>query len=228
MVNTVIFDIGKVLIRFEWMNYIHSLFSDDDICDKLTYCIWNSGWWKELDRGVMPEENVLKEIEREAQYKGIKDECLIVLNNFGKCMDYQDYAIPWIQELKNKGFRVYYLSNYSQFLINANPEILNFIEYMDGGIFSFKENIMKPDERIFDRLCEKYNLRREECLFTDDVQMNVDAARKFGMKAIRFDGYEKIYPVIMHYLLEDNGKELQDLDDEGLPFDGMDWTKWNE
>ena len=40
---------------------------------------------------------------------------------------------------------------------------------------------------IYERLCQKYSLLPEECLFADDRMENVEAARKFGMQAICFE-----------------------------------------
>ena len=44
-----------------------------------------------------------------------------------------------------------------------------------------------------------------------------------------FDGYDKTYPAIMNYLSgPDNGQDIKDLPGAGLPFDGMDFSKWGK
>ena len=98
------------------------------------------------------------------------------------------------------GLNVYYLSNYSAFSVAANPDVLNFIPYMDGGVFSFEVKAVKPEPEIYRCLCEKFGLKPEECLFTDDVPANVKGAQACGFQGIVFEGYEKTYPLIMKAL----------------------------
>lgn len=226
MIKNVIFDIGKVLIKFEWLDYVSNLISDEKIRKHITDAIWNSGLWNELDRGVLAEQEVIDKLRESAS--PYNEEFDKVIENFGCCIGKQEYAIPWIEELHSKKINVYYLSNYSDFLIRANNEALDFLNYVDGGVFSHKIHIMKPSKDIFKYLVNKYNLESNECLFIDDVQANVDGARKFGMKAIRFDGYDKVYPVVMEYINNGNDAELVDLAGKGLPFDGMNWEQWEE
>ena len=52
---------------------------------------------------------------------------------------------------------------------------------------------IKPDEKIYRHILEKYKLNAEECLFIDDVEVNVEGAKKVGMKAEIFkENYDEI------------------------------------
>ena len=84
--------------------------------------------------------------------------------------------------------------------MELNPEVLDFLPYMDGGLFSCHAKLIKPDPAIYQRLCEKCDLIPEEALFIDDNAANIEAAKRFGLHAIRFEGYEKSYGEIMDYL----------------------------
>lgn len=223
MVRNVVFDIGKVLIEFDWMKFMKTLFTDEDKIAKITQCIWNSGWWPEMDRGAIPEEEILGHIYDEAGE--MRADAEYTMEHFGECIGKQEYAIPWIQELKAKGYKVFFLSNYSDFLIRSNPESLMFREYMDGGVFSCEEHLIKPEAAIYKRLCEKYSLIPEETLFIDDIQANIDAAMALGIKGIRFDGYEITRPIIMKYL--ETGDEALLAERPAVPVeDGIDWNAW--
>lgn len=225
MIKNVVFDIGKVLIEFDWMKFMHTIFEDEKVIDHITQSIWNSGWWPEMDRGALPEQEILDHIyEESGEYR---KEAEYTMAHFGECIGKQDYAIPWIKELKAMGYNVYYLSNYSDFLIRANEESLKFREYMDGGVFSFEEHLIKPDAAIYNRLCEKYGLIPEETLFTDDIQGNIDAAMKQGIKGIRFDGYEVTRPIIMEYL-KTGDETLLATREAIVTDDGIDWNAWKK
>ncbi|MCQ2493791.1 MAG: HAD family phosphatase [Lachnospiraceae bacterium] len=223
MIKNVVFDIGKVLIEFDWKKFMHTLFTDEQVIEAVTQSIWNSGWWPEMDRGAMPEQEILNHIyEESGEYR---KEAEYTMEHFGECIGKQEYAIPWVKELKAMGYNVYFLSNYSDFLIRSNPDALRFREYMDGGVFSFEEHLIKPDAAIYNRLCEKYELVPKETLFIDDIQANIDAAMAAGIKGIRFDGYEVTRPIIMGYL-KTGSEELLATRPAQVVDDGIDWNAW--
>ena len=69
-----------------------------------------------------------------------------------------DYAIPWIKELKAKGYQVLVLSNFSSKVARENPDALEFLEYVDGGILSYQDGVIKPDPAIYRLLLDRYSL----------------------------------------------------------------------
>ena len=88
------------------------------------------------------------------------------------------------QKLKEKGYGIYILSNYSQELFEKHTKDAPFISLADGVVVSYQIHITKPDEKIYRYLLDKYNLKAEECIFFDDREENTEAARKLGIEAI--------------------------------------------
>ena len=198
MIRNVIFDIGLVLIRFDWDAYMRMLFDDADTRRAVTAAMWQNPDWNELDRGVLTLDEVLALFTENApEYADAIREALMRL---GEAPEKQPYAIPWIEALKAKGYRVYYLSNYFEYLMQEAPQVLDFLPHTDGGVFSCHEKITKPDPEIYRRLCARFSLRPEECVFLDDTQANVDAARAYGMQAIRFENYEQANAALLELL----------------------------
>ena len=199
MIRNMVFDIGNVLMGFRWKEYMRSLFGENEaLIQTINQGIWHNGCWAAMDKGEMDGAATLRSAvafapQYEKEIKLTLDRVAHAFHKFG-------YAVPWVQELKGMGLNVYYLSNYSAFSIAANPDVLNFIPYMDGGVFSFEVKAVKPDPEIYRCLCDKYDLKPEECLFTDDVPANVKGAQACGFQGIVFEGYEKTYPVIMKAL----------------------------
>ena len=188
MITTVVFDIGNVLMKFDYRSYIRELFGDRP--DGLHACnaIWESGLWTELDRGVDTQQVLDQMIAMDPNYK---EAILRAFENAGGTMHKYDYAIPWIQAVKRRGYQVLYLSNYSSFARQAKPEVLDFLPYMDGGVFSYKVRLIKPDPEIYRALCEQYALKPENCVFIDDMEDNVDAARELRFHTIRFVNHKQ-------------------------------------
>ena len=188
MIRTVIFDIGNVLMKFDYMPYIRTLLGDEETVYRVNGAIWRSGYWNDLDRGEDVDKVYPKMLEADPEFR---EEIRLAFENVGQCMFKMDYAIPWIRELKGRGYQVLYLSNYSRYAMQANPDVLDFLPYMDGGVFSCDVGVVKPDRAIYRTLCEKYALEPSECVFLDDFEDNVSAARAFGMSGIHFHNYEQ-------------------------------------
>ena len=199
MIRNMVFDIGNVLMDFRWKEYMRSLFGEDEtLIQTINQGIWHNGCWAAMDKGEMDGAATLRSAVAFApQYE---KEIKLTLDSVAHAFHKFEYSIPWVQELKRMGLNVYYLSNYSAFSVAANPDVLNFIPYMDGGVFSFEVKAVKPEPEIYRCLCEKFGLKPEECLFTDDVPANVKGAQACGFQGIVFEGYEKTYPLIMKAL----------------------------
>lgn len=202
MIKNVIFDIGNVLMNFDWMGYMHSRYGEDEKKIRaINDAIWSHGYWQSMDRGeISGQEAIHRVVGIAPEYE---QDIRQTLAYAGDAMHKHPYAIPWLRELKAMDKGVYYLSNYSEFAMDANREVLDFLPVMDGGIFSCYVKMAKPDHAIYRCLCEKYQLHPTECLFTDDMPENIQAAKECGFHAILFEGYDKTYPAIMGMLQQE-------------------------
>lgn len=57
----------------------------------------------------------------------------------------------------------------------------------------------KRDERAFRRVLEQTGLAPEKVAFVDDLEENVGAARKMGMKGLCFDSSKDVYGQLVHW-----------------------------
>lgn len=184
MITTIIFDIGNVLADFTWEAHFRSFGFSEEILERLAKATVKSPMWDESDRGVLSDEELMQGyIDNDP---GIEKEIRLALADKGTMVIRNDYAIPWIQKLKGKGYRCLYLSNFSRKAHKECAAALDFLPYMDGGILSYQEKIIKPMPEIYQLLIDRYELAPEECVFLDDTKRNLDAAAKFGIHTIHF------------------------------------------
>lgn len=184
MIKNIIFDIGNVLTVFCWEKYFKSFGYTDEIVERLAIATVKNHIWAEYDRGVMSVDEIVKGFVDSAPE--LEEQIYKVTENLKGILERCDYAIPWIEELHSKGYRVYYLSNFFEKAERECADALDFIPYTDGGILSYREKLIKPDAAIYELLMERYGLSAEECVFIDDREENCSAARKLGMQAICF------------------------------------------
>lgn len=188
MIKTVIFDIGNVLVGFQWEKYYKSFGFSEEIERRLAEATVLSEDWGEFDRGVLTTEEVIARFVQNDP--GIEEEIHRVSENIGGMIERYEYARPWIKELQQKGLQVLVLSNFSQKAHRECAEALDFLEDVDGGILSYQDKLVKPMPAIYQLLLERYGLKGEECVFLDDLQENLDGAAAFGIHTIRFTDRE--------------------------------------
>ncbi len=189
MIKTIIFDIGRVLVDWDWEEYLRGLF-DEDTAKAVGEAYFMHPDYDEFDRGVLSTEEILQRFIKTAP--NLEEEIRLCFSRMGETVVQREYAIPLIKELKEKGYQVLFLSNYSYQMREFNPEALSFIEYMDGGVFSCDVKMIKPDREIFECILEKYNLTPDECIFIDDNRNNIATANGLGIHGIVFESYNQV------------------------------------
>lgn len=189
MINTVIFDIGRVLVEWDWKGYLLGFGFQEQKTEILAKAIFQNENWRETDRGAWSDEEILQSFIKEApQYEA---DIRKIWDGMEKCIWKCKYTDEWIEELKKRGYKVYYLSNYGKTLREKTKAALSFTKNCDGGIFSYEIQKIKPDPAIYKALLERYSLVPEQCVFLDDMPENVEAARQCGLHGILFTSYEE-------------------------------------
>lgn len=187
MIRTIIFDIGNVLTVFVWKDFLHSFGFPEEIEERVGKATVDNPFWHEFDKGFLSDEEMLEGFIRNDP--SVEKELREIYISLHGIVTRADYAIPWIQALKKAGYQVLVLSNFSDKVKRDNSDALDFLEYVDGGILSYMDGVIKPDPAIYRLLLDRYGLNPEECVFLDDMQPNLDAAAGFGIRTILFRSY---------------------------------------
>jgi putative hydrolase of the HAD superfamily len=200
MIKNVIFDVGGVLVDFRWRALMDDLGLPHERQDEFEKNVFGSKWWGELDRGKLDEEYVLSKI-RENNKKHIKEFELVWANKEELVKTY-DYVNTWLDSLKERGLKIYLLSNYpkSIFALHEEKGKFTFIDKIDGKVVSGFIGMVKPDAEIYEHLMDKYGLKAKECVFIDDRDENIDSAKALGMMGIVFKNYNQASTELEDYL----------------------------
>ncbi|HCT91980.1 MAG TPA: hypothetical protein DF613_11480 [Lachnospiraceae bacterium] len=198
MIKTVIFDIGRVLMNYDWDGHLERLFHDKETVRAVKDALFTKGVWDELDREVWSLDQIRNGFISAAP--GYRTEILTAFDRLGEAFTHRPYSKDWISGLKKRGYQVLYLSNYSTYAIEANRDVLDFLPLMDGGIFSRDVKLIKPDPAIYRALIDHYHLTPAECVFIDDTEPNVEEAARQGIHAIHFIDYEQASAELEHLL----------------------------
>lgn len=209
-IKNIIFDLGNVLVS---TNMEDLMAVDPDMPnDKINYIM--SQWYKDEDDPIGLDE--FKSIIPARLKEASKFIPKLFEYNI-RCVNPFDYTIPLIDKLKAAGYNVYFLSNWSKWSYELLDRYhkFDFLEKMNGGVWSWQTGCMKPNERIYRILLNKYNLNPEECVFFDDLKDNVEAANGVGIKGFLFDrldfDIDNFFGKNIYGIVEESGI----LDDEG-------------
>lgn len=182
VIKNIILDIGDVLLEYRWHDMLTDYGLTDEDAEKVGTLMFNDNLWHELDLAVMTYDEIVRQYTD--NYPEYADTIQWFLSH-GEFMHVKREDV-WekVHKLKEKGYKIYILSNYSENLFTKHTSDTPFIELADGVVVSYQIHLTKPDERIYRYLLDKYNLKAEECLFFDDRQENTEGAIKLGINAI--------------------------------------------
>ena len=189
MIRNIVFDIGNVLAAFRWKEYIAELGYEGEIAERLASATTCNRMWLEVDRGIMPVNDIIEGCI--ASDPGIEPQIRHFFADRRRLVTEYDYSRDWLRELKERGYKIYILSNYSRDHFQYISRHFSFFGIEDGMLVSYNVGLLKPDPRIYEALFEKYGLVPEECVFLDDSEKNIEGARKAGMQGIVFENYDQ-------------------------------------
>lgn len=184
MINTIVFDMGGVLVNFSAALFGERLHVSAEDQELLRRHLLRTVDWVKLDRGTITEEEVYAHA------------CAKLPAHLHSAVEYIIYhwnepIVPIegtadiVRELKEKGYSIYLLSNASR-RQHAYWHDIPGSEYFSGTLISADWKLLKPENAIFQALFAQFRLTPSECIFIDDVPANIEAAENAGMQGIVF------------------------------------------
>ena len=188
MIRNIVFDISNVLAPFRFKEFLAEKGFDEPMIKRIIKASAMTPYWTEYEKGKLTYDEAIDAFA--GTDPEIKDELHKAYDSCSGIMGKYDYTQGWIKTLKEGGFKLYCITNFTPAGYEQCYDCISFVEEFDGCVFSFREGVAKPDPEIYKRLLKRYDLKPEECAFIDDTEENVISARKLGMAGIVFTGYE--------------------------------------
>lgn len=189
MINTIIFDIGNVLLDFDYMKQFRRLFDEETAQTIADVSIRNAEVWVEMDRGVLSYDDAVALIIQGAPH--LEKEIRIAIKELYNNVDSFPYATDWVKHLKEKGYHIYILSNYGEKPFEDSKIHMPFLEHVDGQLISYEIQKVKPSAAIYQAICDRYSINPSEAVFIDDSAANIAGAKAFGLNVILFHNYKE-------------------------------------
>lgn len=190
-INTVIFDLGGVLIDWNPRYVYRTIFKTEEEIDWFFENVATHDWNENQDAGYpiakATEELVAQHPEWEKEIKAY----------YGRWTEMLGGPIPETVELFRQlkeipGVKTYALTNWSAETFHIALERYDFLHWFDGRVVSGEEKTRKPFQDFYQRLLDRYHVDPSRALFIDDNLRNVKAAEALGIKSIQFTSPGKL------------------------------------
>lgn len=189
MIKNIIFDLGRVLLNWEPYKYMLETFPKD-VADELNGKVFESEDWWLMDKGIFSEEQLWQKKLRELPH--LSEYILHMKNKVPELLTPIEENIRLIPRLKQKGFKLYILSNFSEKNFELVYNKYDFFKFFDGMVISSHVKLAKPQKEIYLELIKKYSLKPEESIFVDDKLENVSAAQRLGFKTVHLENHANL------------------------------------
>jgi 2-haloacid dehalogenase len=178
-IDTVIFDLGNVLIGWDPRRLYRTLIDDEEQMEWFLREVCSSEWNEQQDAGrPWTEATALLRAEY-PEHADLID--AYHLHWKETLVGPIDGSVAILAELKERGVRLLALTNWSHETFPVARELYPFLGWFEGIVVSGEERLVKPDPRIYQRLLQRYAVNPATALYIDDSARNVKAAEALGM-----------------------------------------------
>ena len=189
-IDTIIFDLGNVLIPWNPYWLYRKLLSDDTAIKAFFAEVEFGAWILSHDAGELFVDGIARMAERFPQHHHL----------------FQAYFDRWeetigepfaesvalLKRLQQANYRTFALTNFSKEMFPRAKVLQPLLGEFDGVVVSGEERLTKPDPAIYRLLCERFGVQPQHAVFIDDSLPNVEGARRIGMHAIHFTAPERL------------------------------------
>ncbi len=197
-IETIIFDLGGVLIDWNPKYVYREIFNnDEEKVDWFLNTICTHSWNEEHDAGRLIEDGNKILIEKYPEHE------VLIRTYYERWHEMLGGSIKEGVEILKKlkeanNHKLYALTNWSAETFPVALQRYDFLQYFEGIVVSGTEKTRKPFTKIYEIILERYQLNAENCVFIDDNLENIEVARVIGMKAIQFKNNQQLTNELNH------------------------------
>lgn len=191
MINTIIFDLGGVLVDWDPRYLYRKIFETEAEVDHFLENICTSAWNEEQDGGrtLLEGTNILVD-----KYPEHKENIEHYYNRWEEMLAGEiSGTVKILEQLKaTKKYKLYALTNWSDETFSIAQERFKFLELFEGILVSGAEKDLKPNLTFYKLMLSRFSIDPKTAVFIDDRISNLEGAEKAGIMSIHFTDPEKL------------------------------------
>lgn len=188
--DTVLFDLGRVLLDWSPRYYYGRFFRDEATLARFLAEVVAPEWILEMDAGKPIDRAIAERQRRFPEHAGLiarwKEGWPEMLR--GEIPG----TVAIVQGLRARGRRLYALTNFSTETFPIAQARCPSLALFEDTVVSGEVGLVKPDPRVYALAIERCRLDPTRTVFVDDHLANVEAARAHGLHALQFTTPERL------------------------------------
>lgn len=191
MINTIIFDLGGVLIDWNPKYLYRKIFNTEEEVDYFLDNICTPDWNEEQDAGRSLLEGTNFLVKKHPAHK---ENIEHYYNRWEEMLagDIPE-TVQILERLKNsKQYNIYALTNWSGETFSIAEERFDFLKWFDGIVVSGVEKDRKPHPAFYQLMLDRFSIDPTTAVFIDDRYSNIEGAEKVGIAGIHYTDPEKL------------------------------------
>ena len=202
-INTVIFDLGGVLIDWNPRYLYRKIFKTEEETTWFLENICTSEWNDQQDAGRSFEEATRELMEKYPDYKEPIEAWYARWHE--TISGPIDGTVRILKDIRDSGsYRLYALTNWSAETFPWAMQNFSFLHWFEGIVVSGVEKSRKPLPEFFQILFDRYNVNPSESIFIDDNLENIEGAKALGLNTITFQDPDQLLKDLHEWNLLDS------------------------
>ena len=209
--KNLVFDMGNVLIEWNSEKILQAITDDIKLQNLLRKEVFETSLWVQTDEGVKTREEMM-EIVTAKIGEEYRNEITQLSRYWYKYVDVYTKVQDRIIELSKNGYNIYILSNTAYTFYDLVKEgYLPVTSIAKGIVLSCEERVLKPNEKIYNILLERYNLDPHNTMFFDDLPENIWGAARCGINGFVVENESELLTYLDKLREEMNWRQLRTL-----------------
>lgn len=181
--KAVVFDLGKVLVDFDFQVFARRLAKNADLSSaEIMTQVVESKLLEDYEYGRISSAEFFEQAKRRSGYRGDYESFRLV---FGQIFSAIPEMIAGQQRLKAAGVPTFVFSNTSEIAIETIQRQFEFYGGFEGYVLSYEHGFMKPELGLYDVVERVVGLKGGDIAYIDDRNDNVATALGRGWRGIR-------------------------------------------
>lgn len=188
--SAIIFDLGQVLIPFDYQNFINSLNQLEAGLGERFINLYKENYHihRDFEKGKISEEDFISTMLNWTENKISAEE---FCRDWSNIFSLNEDVIGLLPILKEK-YKLYLLSNTNSIHKRYGYQHYQFLNLFDKLFLSHEVGFVKPEKEIYQEIVKYSSIPAEELIFIDDIKEYVEAAKELGWDGIQFVGYQNL------------------------------------
>jgi HAD superfamily hydrolase (TIGR01509 family) len=180
--EAVVFDLGKVLLEFDYTRAARGLAADSTAsADEIKRLINQSPLLFRYETGLTSKQEFFEAVRDATGFKGDLEKFGRL---FGDIFDPMPEMIALHAAVKKSGVPTYIFSNTNELAVTHIRKHFPFFNGFDDYIFSYEHGAMKPDAKLYEVVEQKSGHSGSRLIYLDDRPENIAAGAARGWQVV--------------------------------------------